>query len=319
MLRMNFISFRPMNCPYHILVYKRKPHSYHEFPIRVAELETVYRYELSGSLYGLFCVRGFTQDLLHDDAYIFCREDQIKAEIRGVRDLTEELLLQFGFNKYEVNLSTRPEKVVGVDDIWIDLKIEDAFGRKWQCSTIQVDFNLPQRFDLTYADSNSEKKRPIMIHRAVLGSLERFFGVLIEHYAGDFPLWLSPVQAHVLPVTDSRVCKAVARLMFQLTQEPSTHLHDGYLGYNPRLSSQRFDFFFDSESLKYSATDSPIFHSSAVDDVFATQTASEAFSPPSIYTKSNGQGFDGGFGGSDDPLFPPPSEMLPEEGFAIRE
>lgn len=225
-------QLRPMNCPYHILVYKRKLHSYRDFPIRVAELGTVYRYELSGSLHGLFRVRGFTQD----DAHIFCLEDQIRDEIKGVLDLTEQILLQFGFNQYEVNLSTRPEKAVGGDDIWekatsalkdalngkgwsyevdegggafygpkIDLKIEDALGRKWQCSTIQVDFNLPERFDITYVDSNSEKKRPIMIHRAVLGSLERFFGVLIEHYAGDFPLWLSPVQARVLPVTDTQL------------------------------------------------------------------------------------------------------------------
>ncbi|GMN27807.1 hypothetical protein TIFTF001_001803 [Ficus carica] len=238
-------QLRPMNCPYHILIYKRKLHSYQEFPIRVAELGTVYRYELSGSLHGLFRVRGFTQD----DAHIFCLSDQIKDEIRGVLDLTEEMLLQFGFSKYEVNLSTRPEKSVGDDNIWekatsalkdalddkgwsyqiddgggafygpkIDLKIEDALGRKWQCSTIQaipllVDFNLPQRFDITYVDSNSEKKRPIMIHRAVLGSLERFFGVLIEHYAGDFPLWLSPVQARVLPVTDTQLefCNEAAK------------------------------------------------------------------------------------------------------------
>ncbi|KAM7503734.1 hypothetical protein LguiB_002638 [Lonicera macranthoides] len=250
-------QLRPMNCPYHILVYKRKQHSYRDFPIRVAELGTVYRYELSGALHGLFRVRGFTQD----DAHIFCLEDQIKDEIRGVLDLTEGILLQFGFDKYEVNLSTRPEKSVGGDDIWekatsalkdalddkgwgyqidegggafygpkIDLKIEDALGRKWQCSTIQarlalftrwlshwpislVDFNLPQRFDMTYVDSNSEKKRPIMIHRAVLGSLERFFGVLIEHYAGDFPLWLSPIQARVLPVTDIQLdyCNEVTR------------------------------------------------------------------------------------------------------------
>ncbi|KAK4259824.1 hypothetical protein QN277_006117 [Acacia crassicarpa] len=225
-------QLRPMNCPYHILVYKRRLHSYRDFPIRVAELGTVYRYELSGSLHGLFRVRGFTQD----DAHIFCLDDQIKDEIRGVLDLTEELLLQFGFDKYEVNLSTRPEKFVGDDNIWekatsalrdalddkgwsyqidegggafygpkIDLKIEDALGRKWQCSTIQVDFNLPQRFDITYVDSNTEKKRPILIHRAILGSLERFFGVLIEHYAGDFPLWLAPVQARVLPVTDAQL------------------------------------------------------------------------------------------------------------------
>ncbi|KAL2340378.1 hypothetical protein Fmac_008318 [Flemingia macrophylla] len=225
-------QLRPMNCPYHILVYKSKLHSYRDFPIRVAELGTVYRYELSGSLHGLFRVRGFTQD----DAHIFCLDEQIKDEIRGVLDLTEEILLQFGFDKYEVNLSTRPEKSVGDDDIWekatsaledalddkgwtyqiddgggafygpkIDIKIEDALGRKWKTHTIQVDFNLPQRFDITYIDSNTEKKRPIMIHRAVLGSLERFFGVLIEHYAGDFPLWLSPIQARVLPVTDSQL------------------------------------------------------------------------------------------------------------------
>ncbi|KAL4588936.1 hypothetical protein LXL04_001836 [Taraxacum kok-saghyz] len=235
-------QLRPMNCPYHILIYKRKPHSYRDFPIRVAELGTVYRYELSGSLHGLFRVRGFTQD----DAHIFCLEDQIKDEIKGVLDLTEQMLNQFGFDKYEVNLSTRPEKAVGDDDIWvkatsalkdaltdkgweyevdegggafygpkIDLKIEDALGRKWQCSTIQVDFNLPQRFDITYIDSNSERKRPIMIHRAVLGSLERFFGVLIEHYAGDFPLWLSPIQARILPVTDTQLeyCKGVMEKM----------------------------------------------------------------------------------------------------------
>ncbi|KAJ1699871.1 hypothetical protein LUZ63_008383 [Rhynchospora breviuscula] len=235
-------QLRPMNCPYHILLFKRKLHSYRDFPIRVAELGTVYRYELSGSLHGLFRVRGFTQD----DAHIFCLEDQIKDEIRGVLDLTEEILLQFGFDRYEVNLSTRPEKSVGSDDIWekataalrlalddkgwnykiddgggafygpkIDLKIEDALGRKWQCSTVQVDFNLPERFDITYMDSNGEKKRPIMIHRAVLGSLERFFGVLIEHYAGDFPLWISPIQARVLPVTGSEVkycSEVVARL-----------------------------------------------------------------------------------------------------------
>ncbi|XP_026392824.1 threonine--tRNA ligase, chloroplastic/mitochondrial 2-like [Papaver somniferum] len=233
-------QLRPMNCPYHILVYKRTRHSYREFPIRVAELGTVYRYELSGSLHGLFRVRGFTQD----DAHIFCLEDQIKDEIRGVLDLTEEILLRFGFDKYEVNLSTRPEKSVGGDDIWekataalkdaldckgwdyqidegggafygpkIDLKIEDALGRKWQCSTVQVDFNLPERFDITYVDSNSEKQRPIMIHRAVLGSLERFFGVLIEHYAGDFPLWLSPIQACLLPVTDTQLeyCNEVVK------------------------------------------------------------------------------------------------------------
>ncbi|KAH1195339.1 Threonine--tRNA ligase, chloroplastic/mitochondrial 2 [Glycine max] len=172
-------QLRPMNCPYHILVYKSKLHSYRDFPIRVAELGTVYRYELSGSLHGLFRVRGFTQ--------------------------------------YEVNLSTRPEKAVGDDDIWekATSALEDALDDKGWTYQIddgggafygpKVDFNLPQRFDITYVDSNTEKRRPIMIHRAVLGSLERFFGILIEHYAGDFPLWLSPIQARVLPVTDAQL------------------------------------------------------------------------------------------------------------------
>lgn len=233
-------QLRPMNCPYHILLYKTKLHSYRDFPIRFAELGMVHRYELSGSLHGLFRVRGFTQD----DAHIFCLENQIKNEIRGVLDLTEEILLQFGFRKYKVNLSTKPEKAVGGEDIWekattalrdalddkgwdyqidegggafygpkIDLKIEDALGRKWQCSTVQVDFNLPKRFDMSYIDSNSEKKQPIMIHRAVLGSLERFFGILIEHYAGDFPLWIAPVQVRILPVTDTELdyCNEVLR------------------------------------------------------------------------------------------------------------
>ncbi|RAL45361.1 hypothetical protein DM860_013757 [Cuscuta australis] len=240
-------QLRPMNCPYHILVYKRKPHSFRDFPIRLAELGTVYRYELSGSLHGLFRVRGFTQD----DAHIFCLEDQVKDEILGVLDLTEEILQWFGFGNYEVNLSTRPEKAVGNDDRWekatsalqdalndkrwnyqidegggafygpkIDLKIEDALGRKWQCSTIQVDFNLPERFDMTYVDSAQKKRRPILIHRAILGSLERFFGVLIEHYAGDFPLWLSPIQTRLLPVSGTQVyiyCSLLAMFAFSIS------------------------------------------------------------------------------------------------------
>lgn len=235
-------QLRPMNCPYHILVYKHSLRSYRDLPFKVAELGTVYRYEMSGSLHGLFRVRGFTQD----DAHVFCLPSQIKEEIRSVLDLTEAILSQFDFKNYEINLSTKPEKAVGSDVIWekatcalkdaledkgwdysvdegggafygpkIDLKIEDALGRKWQCSTVQVDFNLPQRFDLFYIDSNSEKKRPIMIHRAILGSLERFFGILIENYAGDFPLWLSPVQARILPVTDTQVqyCRKVVAKM----------------------------------------------------------------------------------------------------------
>ncbi|BBM97944.1 threonyl-tRNA synthetase [Marchantia polymorpha subsp. ruderalis] len=231
-------QLRPMNCPCHIQIYKDVLRSYRELPMRVAELGTVYRYERSGALHGLFRVRGFTQD----DAHIFCLPDQIREEIRGVLDLTEEILTTFGFKNYEVNLSTRPEKSVGGDDIWeqattalrealedkgwnysidegggafygpkIDLKIEDAIGRKWQCSTVQVDFNLPHRFKLSYVDMNTQRKQPIMIHRAILGSIERFFGILVENYAGDFPLWLAPMQVRLLPVTDTQVpyCKDV--------------------------------------------------------------------------------------------------------------
>lgn len=238
-------QLRPMNCPYHIQIYKSGLRSYRDLPFRVAELGTVYRYEKSGTLHGLFRVRGFTQD----DAHIFCLPSQIKDEIRGVLDLTEDLLSEFGFKKYEVNLSTKPEKAVGSDEIWekatgalkealddkgwdyvydegggafygpkIDLKIEDAIGRKWQCSTIQVDFNLPERFKLLYVDSVTERKQPIMIHRAILGSLERFFGILIENYAGDFPMWLAPVQARILPVTDTEVpyCQEVVKKLLDL-------------------------------------------------------------------------------------------------------
>ncbi|XP_024536368.1 threonine--tRNA ligase, chloroplastic/mitochondrial 2 [Selaginella moellendorffii] len=237
-----FYQLRPMNCPFHIQIYKDRVRSYRELPIKFAELGTVYRYELSGALHGLFRVRGFTQD----DAHIFCLPEQIRGEIKSVLDLTEEILSQFGFQNYEINLSTKPEKAVGSDDIWhkatealkdaisdkgwtygidegggafygpkIDLKIEDAIGRKWQCSTIQVDFNLPERFDLTYVDPSQARKQPIMIHRAIFGSIERFVGILIESYAGDFPLWIAPVQARLLPVTDTELpyCKQVlARL-----------------------------------------------------------------------------------------------------------
>eukprot|EP01023_Acetabularia_acetabulum_P062329 TRINITY_DN7661_c0_g2_i1.p1 TRINITY_DN7661_c0_g2~~TRINITY_DN7661_c0_g2_i1.p1 ORF type:complete len:705 (-),score=112.98 TRINITY_DN7661_c0_g2_i1:365-2362(-) len=235
-------QLRPMNCPFHISIYKDQPKSYRDFPIRWAELGTVYRYERSGSLQGLFRVRGFTQD----DAHIFCNDNQIESEIRGVLDLVEEVMTTFGFNKYEVNLSTRPEKSVGEDNIWevaekalvqalkgkgwdyvidngggafygpkIDIKIQDAIGRKWQCSTVQLDFNLPERFDMQFTDSENQKKRPIMIHRAILGSIERFFGILIENYAGAFPVWLAPVQCRILPVTDSVLdaCNNIAERM----------------------------------------------------------------------------------------------------------
>eukprot|EP00890_Picochlorum_soloecismus_P006514 jgi/Picsp_1/688/NSC_00682-R1_protein len=223
-------QLKPMNCPFHVAVYKDGYYSYRDLPIRWAELGTVYRYERSGTMHGLFRVRGFTQD----DAHIFCQPSQIASEIEGVLDLIEDILSTFGFKEYEINLSTRPEKSVGSDDIWnraesaliealnskgwdysvdegggafygpkIDVKIRDALGRQWQCSTVQLDFNLPERFDMVYITAENSKERPIMIHRAILGSLERFMGILIENYAGAFPLWLAPVQVSLLAVTDA--------------------------------------------------------------------------------------------------------------------
>ena len=222
-------QLKPMNCPFHIAIYKSRMRSYREFPIRWAELGTVYRYERSGVLHGLLRVRGFTQD----DAHIFALPEQLQEEIVNILDLNFKILKTFGFENYDVYLSTRPDKYVGSLENWeraenalkyalekkgisyeidpgegvfygpkIDIKIKDVLGRSWQCSTIQVDFNLPERFNISYVDQNGEKKQPIMIHRALMGSFERFFGVLIEHYAGKFPLWLSPVQAIVIPVSE---------------------------------------------------------------------------------------------------------------------
>jgi threonyl-tRNA synthetase len=224
-------QIKPMNCPFHIMMYKQDLHSYRELPIRWAELGTVYRYERGGVLHGLFRVRGFTQD----DAHIFCMPEQLEDEIIGVINLTEKILGDFGFSDFNVYLSTRPEKAIGSEEQWhqaedslrhalkakgysydvdegggafygpkIDLQIRDAMSRKWQCTTIQFDFNLPERFELYYIDSKGEQKRPYMVHRAIFGSLERFFGVLVEHYGGFFPLWIAPVQAAVLPITDKQ-------------------------------------------------------------------------------------------------------------------
>jgi len=222
-------QLKPMNCPFHVLTYASTLRSYRELPIRWAELGTVYRYERPGVMHGLMRVRGFTQD----DAHVFCLPEQISDEILAILDLTEQILSTFDFRNYEINLSTRPEKSIGEDAVWdlatqgliealerkgwaykidegggafygpkIDLKIEDAIGRMWQCSTIQLDFNLPERFDLEYVAADGSRQRPIMIHRAIFGSLERFFGIMTENYAGDFPFWLAPEQIRLLPVTD---------------------------------------------------------------------------------------------------------------------
>ncbi len=225
---------KPMNCPFHIQIYRSHLRSYRDLPFRWAELGTVYRYERSGTLYGLSRVRGFTQD----DAHIFCRPDQVEDEILGVIDFTLDVLGSFGFKDKDIQmyLSTKPEKAVGSDEDWeratealrraidkkglsyqvdegggsfygpkIDLYIRDSIGHSWQCTTIQFDFNMPERFDMTFVGEDGKDKRPYMVHRTLLGSMERFFGALIEHYAGAFPLWLAPVQALVLPITDDHM------------------------------------------------------------------------------------------------------------------
>lgn len=225
-------QIKPMNCPFHIAIYNSRKRSYREFPLRWCELGTVYRYERTGALHGLMRVRGFTQD----DAHIFTLPEQLEQEIFNILDLNMNILKTFGFKEYEVYLSTRPEKSVGSDENWhkatealklaldkkgmnfeidpgegvfygpkIDIKIKDVLGRSWQCSTIQVDFNLPERFGITYTGEDGADHQPIMIHRALMGSLERFFGVLIEHYAGAFPLWLAPVQARLLNISDAQL------------------------------------------------------------------------------------------------------------------
>jgi len=222
-------QLKPMNCPFHIQIYKSKMRSYRDLPIRYAELGTVYRFEPSGTLHGLLRVRGFTQD----DAHLFLSPDQLDEEIYALLDFTLFVLRRFGFDRYEVYLSTRPDKYAGTPENWakaedalkkalerkglpyqvdpgegvfygpkIDIKIKDMLGRAWQCSTIQVDFNNPERFNASFVGEDGSPRQAIMIHRALMGSLERFFGVLVEHYAGAFPLWLAPVQVDVLPVTD---------------------------------------------------------------------------------------------------------------------
>jgi threonyl-tRNA synthetase len=220
---------KPMNCPFHVHIYKSRTRSYRDLPLRFAEWGTVYRFERSGVLHGLTRVRGFTQD----DAHLFCRPDQMPEEIDRVLQFCLHILRSFGFQEFNAYLATRPEHRVGEDAKWeaaeraleaalkraavpyqldagggafygpkIDLKVYDALGREWQLSTIQFDFTLPERFDLTYVGTDGQEHRPYMIHRALMGSEERFFGVLIEHFGGAFPVWLCPVQVEVIPIAD---------------------------------------------------------------------------------------------------------------------
>jgi len=261
-------ELKPMNCPFHIDIYKSSLKSYRELPIRYAELGTVYRYERSGVLHGLLRVRGFTQD----DAHIFCREDQIEDEILNILDFTLFILRTFGFDSYDVYLSTQPDKYVGTSENWeratnalkyalekkgltyridsgegvfygpkIDIKIKDSLNRSWQCSTIQVDFNNPERFDVTYRGSDGKEHRPIMIHRALMGSLERFFGILIENYAGAFPLWLSPVQVSVLTISErhDNYAKEAHRRLKKSDIRAELNLENEKIGYKIRGDTMR--------------------------------------------------------------------------------
>ena len=255
-------AIKPMSCPGGMLVYKLQPKSYKELPIRMAELGLVHRNEKSGTLHGLMRVRSFTQD----DAHIFMREDQVTEEIQGVMRLIDEVYSKFGFS-YEIELSTRPEHSIGSDEDWelatkaleqavvgmgksymvnegdgafygpkLDFHLKDSIGRTWQCGTIQLDFQLPQRFDIDYIGADGEKHRPIMLHRVVFGSIERFIGILIEHYAGKFPVWLAPVQVKVLPVSDKYVdyAKEVADKLEEADVRAELDLRNEKLGYKIR-------------------------------------------------------------------------------------
>ena len=226
--RLTEYAVKPMNCPGHVMLYKSELHSYRDLPLRYFEFGTVYRHEMSGVVHGLLRARGFTQD----DAHVFCTRDQVVDEVVAILDLVDHIMSTFGF-QYEAEISTRPEKSIGTDDMWehatnalkeacarhelaydinegdgafygpkIDIKVKDAIGRTWQCSTVQVDFNMPERFELTYRTEDNTEERPWMLHRAIFGSIERFLGILIEHYAGALPLWLAPVQVAVIPIAD---------------------------------------------------------------------------------------------------------------------
>lgn len=234
--RMSEYGVKPMNCPGHVMLYKNELHSYRDLPLRYFEFGTVYRHEMSGVVHGLLRARGFTQD----DAHVFCTKDQVVDEVVAILDLVDHIMSTFGF-EYEAEISTRPEKSIGTDEMWehatnslkeacerhnlayeinegdgafygpkIDIKVKDAIGRTWQCSTVQVDFNMPERFGLTYRTEENTEERPWMLHRAIFGSIERFLGILIEHYAGALPLWLAPVQVIILPIADRHIDAAVA-------------------------------------------------------------------------------------------------------------
>ncbi len=255
-------AVKPMNCPGGMLVYKNSPHSYKDLPLRVAEMGLVHRHEKSGQLHGLFRVRCFTQD----DAHIFMLPEQIKDEIMGVVKLTDRIYKQFGF-KYKVELSTRPENSMGSEEDWntataalqaaleemqieyeinegdgafygpkIDFHLQDSIGRTWQCGTIQLDFQMPQRFELEYVGEDGLKHRPIMIHRAIFGSIERFIGILIEHFAGKFPLWLAPVQVKILPITDRTLpyAEEIAEKLFDLGIRCEVDKRNEKIGYKIR-------------------------------------------------------------------------------------
>jgi threonyl-tRNA synthetase len=252
---------KPMNCPGHILMYKSRLRSYRELPLRWAELGTVYRWERSGVLHGLARVRGFTQD----DAHIFCRPDQLEDEVVGVVEFARFMLRTFGFSEFDVLLSTRPEKYAGTLEVWeqatemlrkalaridmpyevdpgegvfygpkIDIKLRDALGRSWQGPTIQVDFNLPQRFDVNYVGEDGQEHRVVMVHRTVLGSMERFFACLIEHYAGAFPVWLAPLQAVIIPIADRHIGYA-GQLERELKDELRMKIDDRPQRMNPKI------------------------------------------------------------------------------------
>ena len=229
--RLSEYGVKPMNCPGHVILYKNDIHSYRELPIRYFEFGTVYRHEMSGAVHGLMRARGFTQD----DAHVFCREAQVVDAVGAILDLADSIMKEFGF-EYMAEISTRPEKSIGTDEMWekaesflreaierrgipyeinpgdgafygpkIDIKVKDALGRWWQCSTVQVDFNLPERFDVTYRTADNTSERPWMLHRALFGSIERFLGILIEHTSGNLPLWLAPTQAVIIPIADRHV------------------------------------------------------------------------------------------------------------------